>query len=1116
MDLVGQELRGIKLIRPVGSGGMGTVYQARVARSRRDLPAGKEVAVKVLHPHLVLEPEIRSRFKREAGLGMTLRHPGVVRIFHVDSQRVGESLVLFLVMEYLRGITLKSMLDESGSLSDQTLRQVTVQVADALSVIHARGIVHRDLKPENIFIEKGGVVKIGDFGLSQLSEKSRQSEQQGFIGSVAYAAPERFGPERAKPPSDLYSLGVVLYELATCVNPFLGDGLTSTIANHHDMVPSSPSDSGALISPFMSALIMALLEKDPRRRLGPPARLKRILEKAESSQWWKSAKSEDLAGLISRRRAAICIARKTGFFGRTAEVGKLLDLLEEVESQRQGRVALIRGEAGVGKTRLLDRLLEKMDQAGRKGRLLVVQALQSNVPVPYHTLIAAVLTALDLRETDRRVLRDDLVKKLADLFQGRNQIAEDFATFLVSRRPGEGETAIPPDAAAYLFTDFFKLLAADSMLILVVENIHGADPMTLGVLLRMARRIRKSPILIVLTARSGEADSGRESSTAVADDFLGRICKEEDVAILVLDRLSRSEVKKILVDYGFPTLVAEGEVGDRVFEVTEGNPYFVLEVAGLLLKEGALNAANPDWFGLLRHVPASIQDVFYRRLFRLSPEERQFLDFASVFGIRFSVDDVIGALELDFARAAGIVSKLQNTLSLIRPTLDGRHRFDHVLLREMIYDNLDPDAKQAFHKRVGNYFEKLAAERPLTGREALKAAVHFSRGGDSLSFLRRFSQAFDYLLYKSAYGSAMKLARDAALEVRKLQAEGHAFTPFEDCGVLLKLARVAHIVGRRDVEVEVLRKALRAAHDEPSLRAAVCLRFATHDYAKSRYFGALSWVESALDQMIRAGDRAGEAEALQLHADIMRNIDRAFDVTPYLERALKIRKELDDEAGQARILIKIGMNKLDRGEPGAARSHFREAMPFLRRTGGAEAKGTMLLGISRLQMEKGRPDLAERTLRHAIETARRLGQGFLKARILGDLGECLLERKKMTEAVSVLKEARRLAVETGSDKIVARVLAALARTHAAADEKADAAALARDAAREAVQRARDADLGDADMINALNALAFVFLARGKQRSALAITRKTGRLLKKGAFRKRLEQETLRLHVAATS
>lgn len=1115
MDLVGQELRGIKLIRPIGSGGMGTVYQARVVKPRRDLPAGKEVAVKVLHPHLVLDSEIRSRFKREAGVGMTLRHAGIVRIFHVDSQRVNDGLVLFIVMQFLRGITLKSMLDESGSLSDETLRQVAVQVAAALAVIHSRGIVHRDLKPENIFIEKGGVVKIGDFGLSQLSEKTRQSEQRGFIGSVAYAAPERFGPSRAGPPSDLYSLGVVLYELATGINPFLGDDLTSTIANHIDSIPPSPSDRGALISPFMSALVMALLEKDPRRRLGPPARVKRILEKEEASQWWKSVKSEDLPGLISRRRAAICIPRKTGFHGRHSEVRDLMGLLERVESKKQGSVALIRGEAGVGKTRLLDRLLEKMDQAGRKGRLIVVQALQSDVPVPYHTLIAAVLMALDLRETDRRILRDELEKKLIHLFKGRNQVAEDFATFLVSSRPGEGERAIPPDAAAYLFSDFFRLLADDGPLILVVENVQGADPMTLGVLLRMARRIKELPIVMILTSRSGELPSAMERDGGGAAGFLEKLCSEKDVSILELSRLGEAQVKEILVDCGFPKQIAAGEVGENIFEVTEGNPYFVLEVAGLLLKEGVLNEEKPDWFGMLRHVPASIQDVFYRRLFRLTPDERRFLDFASVFGIRFRVDDVTGALDLDFAGAARLVSRLQNNLSLIRPTMDGRHRFDHVVLREMIYENLDPEARRDYHKRVGDFFEKLALSRPLTGREALKAAVHFSRGGDPLSSLRRFSQAFDYLLFKSAHESALKLALDAARHVRELKAAGHVFTPFEDCGVHLKLGRVAHIVGKRAVELAALKKALKAAGEEPSLRAAVSLQFALHDYGTSRYFSALTWVESALDQKIRSGDRPGEAEALKLHADIMRNIDRAFDVTPYLERALEIRKELGDKAEQARILIKIGMSKLDRGDMGAARSLFREAMPHLREAGDAEAKGTVLLGISRLHMDGGRPDLAEETLRHAFEMARRLSHGFLKARILGDLGECLLERKKPKEAAAVLEEALHLARETGSSKIVARVLGALARAHASpgSDPAREADALSE--AREAVTQAREAGLAETDVVNALNALAFVFLCRGKRHSVLAITRKARRLLGKGAFRKRLERETVRLHEAAS-
>jgi len=1116
VNLVGRELRGIKLIRLLGTGGMGMVYLGRVVRPRRELLAGKEVAVKILHAHLVRDPVIRARFKREAGLGMTLRHPGIVRILHVGSQRVGDESVVFLVMEYLSGVTLRSVLEQSGTLSDSMVRQTALQLARALTVIHNRGIVHRDIKPENIFVTKGGKVKIGDFGLSQLAHRTAYSEQSGFIGSVAYAAPERFGPGRAESPSDLYSLGVVLYEMAVGTNPFLADDLTSTITNHLELNPLPPEDAGALVSPFLSHLIMALLDKQPQKRLGPTGRLVRILRRGEQSSWLKSTLPGPPARLLSRRRTHFNTQRKAGFYGRYNEVKDLLRILNGVRAGTGGRVAILRGEAGVGKTRLLDRIFEKMDRSGEEGKLILVPGLRSEGRVPYAALIRVVLAALDLAQEEPRLLRQRLDERMHDLFPERQEAAAAFVDILASIQSEEVRSVLSPESIAHLFNDFFSVLSAREMIILVVEDAQATDPLTRSVLLEIARHIENTRILMVLTVCTGEFTSSEEQHPDRFEDFLQRIQVEGRARMLELTRLDRKGICRILEDLGFPRDVSHGELGKRVHEVTEGNPYFVHEVARLLINEGVLNEEDPDWGELLRYIPGSIQDVFYRRLFKLSPEERRFLDLASIFGIRFRVDDVLDVLEMDFTQAARTVHRLRSTFFLIRPTVGDMHRFDHILIREMIYNNLDDEVRRLYHRRIGLHYEKLSTKRCLSGRESLRASVHFALGNDFEGALRYFFPASDYLLLKGAYESALSLALQAGSYARRLESMGYTLERDLACRIDLRQARLAGHLGRRTVEFQALKRASSLAAHNPELRALVSLRLAQHYLATSRFFSAMTCVQAALDQTRRMQDPGGQAQALQTLADVARNLDDSSQSAAigYLDEALAIRRRMADKAGEARILTDMGKIHLEQGDTAAAEKVLRESLAIFRTIEDKEGIALILQGLGRLHWARNRLDLAHTALQRAATISHGLGKSLLKGRILADLGEVFVETGDLTQAVRLLAEARHLAEDVKTKKLLTRVLAAQARVDVHDGNPAADLQRGLKRAQKSVALAREAQLPERCLINALNALALVFLRQGKMHSARAISGKTRRLLMNTPHGTRLERETLRLHQTA--
>jgi serine/threonine-protein kinase len=251
-----------RLEREIGRGGMGTVYEAVDTRS------STRVAVKILHPYLP-----RERFEREARLGREVSHPNVVRT--LEFATVGEHALI--AMEFAEGRTLRGPLDEAR------LRDVARQVAEGLAAIHAKGIVHRDLKPENLLVTEGGAVRIMDLGIAKPGDASVALTLTGqFLGSLPYASPEQCAGGETGPMADLYALGVVLYELAAGANPFRASTPGRSLMAQLEIVP--PPLAG--VSPFLSAVVATLLEKDPARRFPSARALATALAKGEKSAWW--------------------------------------------------------------------------------------------------------------------------------------------------------------------------------------------------------------------------------------------------------------------------------------------------------------------------------------------------------------------------------------------------------------------------------------------------------------------------------------------------------------------------------------------------------------------------------------------------------------------------------------------------------------------------------------------------------------------------------------------------------------------------------------------------------------------------------------------------------------
>ena len=245
------------VVRPLGSGGMGEVYLAR------DRVLGRDVALKVLRKQYAGNDEFAERFKREAMSAASLSHPNIVQVYDRGETEEGAS---YIAMEYVPGGTLKERISREGPLEAANAAGLGAQVAEALGAAHDRGMVHRDIKPQNVLLAARGEAKVADFGIARAGSSATISRTGSVMGTAGYMSPEQALGKPATPKSDLYSLGVVLYEALTGELPYNADNPIAVSMKHVNEPLRPPIELNPRIPRGMNALVTKLLAKDPEGR----------------------------------------------------------------------------------------------------------------------------------------------------------------------------------------------------------------------------------------------------------------------------------------------------------------------------------------------------------------------------------------------------------------------------------------------------------------------------------------------------------------------------------------------------------------------------------------------------------------------------------------------------------------------------------------------------------------------------------------------------------------------------------------------------------------------------------------------------------------------------------
>jgi predicted ATPase len=747
-----------EILSALGAGGMGEVWRARDTRLNRD------VAIKVLPASFAKDADRLLRFEQEARATSALNHPNIVTIHELGELEAGR----FIVMELVDGRTLRALVDEGISLD--ALARLGSQMAKALGAAHAAGITHRDIKPENIMVRDDGYVKVLDFGLARLVPTGMDREaatlqytQPGtLLGSVRYMSPEQGRGESVSHPSDIFSLGIIFYEMATGRHPFATDSILGTLNAITQQVPLTPSSLNTEIPSALEILILQMLQKDARLR---PTAAEVEMALAEIGG----------QGLSGQSRAAVLRPRTRHTVGREKAHAELHEALASAFAGR-GLLMCVPGEPGMGKTTLVEDFLSDL-RAGSQACIIARGRCSERLAgteayLPW-------LEALDslLRGADGQS-RASLLSGGESIAQTTKRLAPTWYAQAMPLQPDDSsaerllaERAASQERMKREIGALLEEVSERRPVVLFFDDLHWADASTIDLLAYLASKFDSMRVLIIATYRPSDLLLAKHPFLQVKPDLQARgACRE-----IELEFLSRSEIEKYLA-LEFPEHRFPAELPALIHSKTEGNPLFMADLVRYLRDREVIAEQHGRWVlakslpGIERDLPESVRGMIERKIAQLSDEDRRLLVAASVQGYEFDSAIVARALELDPADVEERLETLERVYSLVRfiserefpgHVLTLRYRFVHVLYQNALYASLRPTRRAQLS---GTFAEALLG---CYGKQSATVA-------SELAFLfeaaRDWSRASDYYLVAANNASEVFALQEAgALAQRGLE-----------------------------------------------------------------------------------------------------------------------------------------------------------------------------------------------------------------------------------------------------------------------------------------------------------------------------------------------------------
>jgi tetratricopeptide (TPR) repeat protein/predicted Ser/Thr protein kinase len=804
-QLAGSELGNYRIESLLGEGGMGVVYKAR------QISLNRSVALKILAPTLSSDASFVKRFQREAEAIARLHHANIVQIYDI-----GEDQNLhFFSMEYVEGQTLAEICKKEGIFSVEEAVRIILQAGQALEHAHLNGIIHRDIKPSNILVDKENAVKVMDFGLARLLGQSRVTRTSTILGTVDYMSPEQArGDQAIDHRTDIWSLGVVLYEILTSRTPFHAANESALI---HKIIYEEPLDVMNLnpeIPPGLAIVLSRAIAKDKDRRYDSVSEFLRDilnfktlnLAKRLPDGDYAKTKELDMRAIAEEKDASI-ISRQTLFVGRKKEWSNLLRLLAQAAFGR-GTLVMIGGEPGIGKTRLTEELVT--EAISKDFLCLVGHCYEMQGGHPYMPFVEIIETAARIVEP-------------AAFLQTLGEFAPEVAKLAPELRrkfpdiPAAAE--LPPEQEQrYTFnsiTKYIERAAEVQPLLLVLEDLHWAGESTMLMVQHIARQLDTVAVLAVGTYRDTELAVSRPLARVMEDLLRGHLAVE-----IVLGRLLEAEVAEMLKklnDRKPPASLVK-----LIFGQTEGNPFFVEEILKHLAHQGKLFDQEGHWRTDLSFeeadVPRGVRLILGQRIQRAGEQCLETLSAAATAGRRVESKLLEQLVDLDEVAFLDSVEEAERAWLLRSTTRAGTvsFAFPHELIRQTLLSDISGLRRQRRHFRVAEAIEKVYAEH--LNERAAEVAYHLKKAGASADLQKTVH--YIQLAGDNAYGMG------AAAEALEFYEEALSLdvSKSDRAQIGYKLGLAFCVIGKFDEALDEWRKALSIYEEinEPELVGDIC------------------------------------------------------------------------------------------------------------------------------------------------------------------------------------------------------------------------------------------------------------------------------------------------------